>query len=136
MTKHSRFSLEEDQQLKQLVLKYGRNAWYSVAKCMPNRNERQCKERYENYLSPKVNHCSWSQEEDRLLFEKFKEIGPKWTKIAHWFQGRTDIMLKNRYLYLKKQMQENVPDLSALFNEENQFESTFYHPEWDILGYM
>ena len=65
-----------------------------------NRNAKQCRERYINYVrfdqeKPKI--VSWNREDDMLLFEKFLEIGPKWVEISHHMEGRSENSLKNRF---------------------------------------
>jgi hypothetical protein len=35
--------------------------------------------------------------EDKLLMDRYEAIGPKWAQLATYFDGRTDIDLKNRY---------------------------------------
>lgn len=35
--------------------------------------------------------------EDKLLMERYETIGPKWAQLATYFDGRTDIDVKNRY---------------------------------------
>ncbi|OHT07259.1 hypothetical protein TRFO_24674 [Tritrichomonas foetus] len=98
----SKFTPEEDNLLKQLVNQFGENNWVHIAERMPHRNMRQCKERWQNYLSPKVCHAPWTLEEDTLLEQKFKEYGPKWVRIALSFPNRTDTNVKNRWLVLSR----------------------------------
>jgi hypothetical protein len=58
---------------------------------------RQCRERYKNYLSPRLSTGPWSDSEDELLKLKVAEFGPKWAKIAYFFTGRSDVSLKNHW---------------------------------------
>lgn len=99
---HSKFTLEDDELLKKLVARYGENNWIRVANGMQNRNERQCRERWVYYLSPKINTSPWTEEEDQLLISKVHEMGNKWVKISAYFPFRTDAMIKNRYNLLKR----------------------------------
>jgi hypothetical protein len=96
VTNKARFSGEEDQELLRLVKTYGTGAWAVVAQCMASRNTRQCRDRYNNYLNPTLCHREWSREEDELLMDKIRELGPKWHTIARHFQNRADIALRNR----------------------------------------
>lgn len=57
-----------------------------------SRTGKQCRDRYINYVrfsseSPK--RIGWSQEDDRLLFEKFREYGTKWVAISSEMLGRS-----------------------------------------------
>lgn len=45
----------------------------------------------------KPNARSWTEEEDRLLFELYKTKGSVWSAIAKNFNGRTENNLKNRF---------------------------------------
>lgn len=96
--RREKFLPEEDKKLKELVDEYGDQAWDLVVKEMPGRNIRQCRERWKHYLSSNKGKQPWTPEEDQLLFDKMKEIGPKWTKLATYFNGRTDIQVKTRWM--------------------------------------
>ena len=39
----------------------------------------------------------FTEEEDRLLIEKYKELGPRWVKISEFIPGRTGCQIKNRW---------------------------------------
>ena len=98
--KHYKWTPVEDQRLKEIIMTCGTKNWAHIASQIPNRNSRQCQERWEYYLSPNLNNSPWSEDEDRLLEEKFAEFGSKWTVIAKFFNGRTNTNVKNRYLAL------------------------------------
>jgi hypothetical protein len=78
---------------------------------MNNRNARQCKERWMNYLSPDVSAHPWTDNDDQLLLRKVAEVGPKWVQITSFFPKRTDSNLKNRWFILmrreRKLLQQN-----------------------------
>ena len=42
----------------------------------------------------------WTDEEDQLLLSLINNFGNKWTKIASFFKGRSDINIRNRYKHL------------------------------------
>lgn len=91
------FSPEEDSTLKSLVLQSIEPDWKAIASQMGNRTPRQCRERYKNYLSPDLSTRPWSETEDAILTEKVHEIGKKWAQISQFFEGRSDVSLKNRW---------------------------------------
>lgn len=104
---HSLFTPEEDIMLISLVNMYGLNNWTTISSQMPNRSKRQCKERYLLFLSPNIKNLPWTLEEDLRLIEMLKIFGKKWTIIAKFFNGRSDINIKNRYHMRVKDMIEN-----------------------------
>lgn len=98
----SLFSKDEDEKLKDLVNFYGIDNWKIVSSQMKNRNIRQYKERWFNYLMPEIKKTDWSKEEDELLLNLHSEYGPKWKQISLKISGRTDINVKNRYNLLQR----------------------------------
>ena len=96
------FSPKEDERLKMLVAKYGTDNWSAIEKEMPGRNVRQCRERYKHYLSPEISQRPWTAEEDELLLAKVNEYGSRWVTISKFFNNRTDINVKNRWVVLMR----------------------------------
>ena len=131
-----KFSQREDNMLIKLINENGTNNWENIARLMPNRNARQCRERWVNYLSPDVSNHPWTAAEDLLLEQKFKEIGAKWVKISKFFKSRTDTMLKNRWLVLtrraKKLMNKNQqPPISQELPKEPVLQAQLPLPPTD-----
>ena len=91
------FSQEEDKLLKLLVAKFGEGSWKEIAKNMPDRTPRQCRERYKNYLAPAIQNGPWTDAEDQLLSEKVRIFGFQWAKIAIFFPSRSSVNVKNRW---------------------------------------
>ncbi|OHT04778.1 glabrous [Tritrichomonas foetus] len=98
-----KFTPEEDEKLKQLVRQHGTNSWALVARLMGNRNHRQCRERWKNYVNPELRVTPWTLEEDQILVEKFAEYGPKWNKIAKFLPNRADNAIRNRWQLMLRQ---------------------------------
>jgi hypothetical protein len=72
--------------------------WSDIAARVGRRNGRQCRQRYEQYLSPEIVRGEWTEEEDVRLRELHEEYGPKWAHIARtFFPGRSSQMVKNRW---------------------------------------
>jgi hypothetical protein len=104
---HSKFSPDEDFKLCQLVNEHGPNAWRVVAKFLPGRNSRQCRERWLNYLNPGLNSNPWTAAEDALLERTFTAIGSRWVYMMRFFPNRTDAMIKNRFQVLQRKAQKS-----------------------------
>jgi hypothetical protein len=98
----SKFSQSEDALLAKAVADVVVSDWQRIARRVPGRNARQCKERWLNYLSPAVGNDPWTPEEDQLLTRKYREIGPRWKHIAVFFKGRTDINVKSRWKVIQR----------------------------------
>jgi hypothetical protein len=92
-----KFLPAEDELLRTLVERYGETNWNLISKFMRRRNARQCRERYRNYLSPIFRNVPWTADEERLLIEKVKEHGQKWSVIARSFEARSDVNVKNHW---------------------------------------
>lgn len=93
-----------------LVKKYGCKKWTLISEKMKEklrdegRSGKQCRERWYNHLSPKINKEPWTRQEIRKVFELHQEYGNKWTEIARFLKGRyiyklfrTDNSVKNQY---------------------------------------
>lgn len=113
-----KFSRDEDQRLRSLVGFNPDPDWKTIAEMMGNgRTTRQCRERFNNYLSPRLKNGPWAKDEEELLELKFNELGPRWAKMVVYFPGRSDVNLKNHWtsmvnrkkkaLRLQKQSEEN-----------------------------
>lgn len=101
-----KFTEEDDAKLIQIVQRLGTKSWTEISKAMGDRNQRQCKERWENYLNPEINNNPWTKEEDNLLIQKQLEIGSKWVTIARFFYHRTDAAVKNRWQMLARKQKK------------------------------
>lgn len=97
-----KFTAEDDERLKDIIGDTEEINWREVAEKMGNKNVRQCKDRWINYLSPTVNRTKFSLQEDIMLLEKYKNFGPKWVFISKFFENRTDVSIKARFLILKR----------------------------------
>ena len=106
----SKWTLEEDEQLKQIMASSSSNTPFSfsrVCSSMPTRTAKQCRERWHNQLSPDVRKDKWTKEEDETIVKCWKEFGPLWSRMALLLKGRTDNAIKNHFnCTLKK---ESVP---------------------------
>lgn len=91
------FLEDEDQRIIQFVAEHGENKWSEIIRVLPNRTMKQCRERWINHLNPSVKKDSWSSEEDIRIFELYKRLGGRWSRIARSMPGRSDNSVKNRF---------------------------------------
>lgn len=96
------WSEQEDNMLREQVRIHGTERWANIASQLKDKTSRQCRRRWNTYLSTAYKKGSWSQEEDIILFEAHKKFGNRWTEIAKVVQGRTDNAVKNRFNALCK----------------------------------
>ncbi|KAJ2450014.1 hypothetical protein EV183_004569 [Coemansia sp. RSA 2336] len=90
------WTAEEDEMLRQRVAQYP-SQWSRVAEGIPGRTDDQCAKRWRESLDPEIDRSKWRPEEDRLLLEKYAELGTQWQKIATFFQGRPGLHCRNRW---------------------------------------
>ncbi len=121
--------------VKALGSKIDTKKWQTVAKEVPSRSSKQCRERYINHLDPTLKF-DWGAHDEALLFFLFSRYSTKWSVIATMFPRRTDHICKNRIHFLRRKIDKDFkfkfrkfssPDmandsdseLSALSHENN-----------------
>lgn len=107
-----RWTREEDMTLLQRVETYGTSSWVTIAKGIPDRTAKQCRERWSNNLRPGVNQ-SWTEGEDLMLLEYIAKNGRDWKSLVQLL-GKTANALKNRYFSLLRKMENRKTEALPL----------------------
>ena len=93
---------EEDVQLRACVKEFGEERWAHIAKHIPGRRGKQCRERWKNHLDPNLNKSSWTPAEDMALLSAHRCLGNKWSEISKLLNtGRGENSVKNRFHSLR-----------------------------------
>ncbi|GKZ00840.1 hypothetical protein MPSEU_001035700 [Mayamaea pseudoterrestris] len=104
--KRTTWTDEEDERLKSIVAALDPNGirkcnWTDVARLMPERDSKQCRDRWLNHLDPALTkHCNtpWTREEDRKLIMFIKKHGTRWRLMQLTIlPSRSELTIKNRW---------------------------------------
>ena len=110
---------DEDRILTDVVSRKGAHNWTHIAKSLPGRIGKQCRERWHNHLDPNISKKKWSREEDILIVKMHIKHGNRWCDIAKEVDGRTDNAIKNRYnSNLSKRLHE--PHFAHFFQQPGE----------------
>jgi hypothetical protein len=106
--------VEEDVRLLEIMGHTPVVNWDAIAQQVGGRSARQCRERWVNYLNPKIRNGPWTEDEDRLLVEKINELGHCWASIGRHFNGRSESDVKNRWYSHLRYRSASDPDSGRL----------------------
>ncbi|GLC37439.1 hypothetical protein PLESTM_000584800 [Pleodorina starrii] len=95
------WSQEESEWLIQVVSKTSTNLdninWQDVAKQVPGRTGKQCREKWKNDLRPNICKEPWSLKEEYVLAVAHSLHGNRWSEVAKYLPTRPENTIKNRW---------------------------------------
>jgi hypothetical protein len=96
--KMGKWRAEEDAKLIEGVEKHG-NKWLAVASLVPNRNHKECRQRWVGNLDPNINQKmgKWRAEEDEKLAGAVQKHGNDWFAVAALVPGRNNKDCRQRW---------------------------------------
>ena len=112
-SRKSEWTPEEDALVHDLVKSVGTKSWAAVARSIPGRTGKQCRERWDNHLDPGISRDPWTAEEEKTLADAHVALDNKWAEIALCLPGRSEIAVKNYWNQTRRQATKSAPS-SAL----------------------
>ncbi|CAM9413812.1 unnamed protein product [Choristocarpus tenellus] len=98
------WTAEEDDRLRKLVKAVG-TRWADVARHIPGRVAKQCRERYLNHLDPSLRKEEpWTMEEEAVLMQLCHQKQHQWAEICRHLNGRGYNDVKNRYNLIQRRI--------------------------------
>lgn len=109
----------EDEILKASISKYGLNQWSRVSSLLPNKTAKQCKQRWQEWLDPRIRKSEWTKEEDEKLLSLIKLRPNQWNSIGI-MMNRTVNQCIERYQQLLSDSSARDDELSMVGNFVNK----------------
>ena len=88
---------DEDKILQNWIDDVGPRHWVRVARLIPGRNGKQCREHWFNNLNSQIIKGNWTDEEDFLIMHFYKKYNGSWIKMIPIFKSRSENSIKNRF---------------------------------------
>uniref|UniRef100_A0A0E0AJ08 Myb-like domain-containing protein n=1 Tax=Oryza glumipatula TaxID=40148 RepID=A0A0E0AJ08_9ORYZ len=93
---------EEDARLQRLAKENGFRRWSRVARSMPRRSARSCRDRWRHHLARDVYHRPFTARDDDELLRLHYRLGDRWKEIGRAVYGRTSRVMKHRWRELRR----------------------------------
>lgn len=71
--------------------------WQEVARQVPGRTGKQCREKWKNDLRPNISKDPWSLKEEYVLALAHSLHGNRWSEVARYLPTRPENTIKNRW---------------------------------------
>ncbi|KAG2454847.1 hypothetical protein HYH02_000679 [Chlamydomonas schloesseri] len=93
--------------------------WVEVAKSVPTRSGKQCREKWRNDLRPDISKDPWSSREEYIVCRVHCQVGNQWADIARFLPGRAENSIKNHYnATLRSKAEAKPPSLLWVYGKQ------------------
>ena len=89
------WSAKEDRVIGDWVGLYGEKDWNKCATKFPDKNARQCQQRWAQKLAPTLKKGFWSNLEQARVFSLMEKFATSWSLMQFKVKGRTQLAIKN-----------------------------------------
>lgn len=89
------WNYDEETKLLSFIEKYGTLSWKKCSKYVGTRTKKQCKEKWNTSINPKIKKGFWSRQEQLLIFNMMKNGKLSWIKIQKKMPHRTNVTIRN-----------------------------------------
>ncbi len=130
--KLTKWSIEEDEILIKLAIKFKQKCWVKISKIFQNKSPSQCRARYRR-IRPGIVKGHWRQEEDDLIISLVKKYGKNWAQISNSMHTRNGKQIRDRFLnYLDPNIKKD-----GFTSEEDKKIILLYKdfgPKWSFIS--
>lgn len=106
--KKGKWTKNEDDMIKKWVNSNGPDNWTYCSGYIEGRSGRQCRERWINFLNPKLKKGTWTKEEQTFLFQQILKNYFSWVSISKKFKNRSENYIKNFFYSSMRRLKQNI----------------------------
>ena len=118
--------------MKKQITVFGSKNWKVVSTYLKNdfginRTPKQCRDRWCNYLKIEEFSSLFTEDEKKIIFKKFFEIGSKWSVLSEIIRTKSENQIKN---FINSTIRRNI----RKFNKGKSYEERINCSSIDILN--
>jgi hypothetical protein len=87
---------------------------------LKGRSSKQIRDRWVNNLNPERHSIKWGDEMDKLILEKYLELGSSWVAISKFIPNSTENMIKNRFYSMLRSTASKIEKCSKKEKQKNK----------------
>lgn len=93
--KRKDWNFEEEQRLVDFIKAQGPSSWKKCAAVVGTRTAKQCKEKWNTSINPRITKGFWSRREQLQIFTLMRGGELSWTRIQAALPSRTNVTIRN-----------------------------------------